>query len=160
MVMKGINKGDDLVSSLKVTYKVTADKAASAQRYLDDVFEQMRAGRIGNGKYQYGFAGGYMDESSLFIYEIYDDAGNTLSRVSRMDEIADPGVVKGLGGAGHPGGADYKPPYKPGTIVKEIELTENTTFVRVYDNMPDGSGMYGGWVMKAEDIEGLTPLEI
>ena len=69
MVVKGINKGDDLVSSLKVTYKVTADMAASAQRYLDDVFEQMRAGRIGNGKYQYSFAGGYMDESSLFIYE-------------------------------------------------------------------------------------------
>jgi len=55
---------------------------------------------------------------------------------------------------------DYKPPYKPGTIVKEIELTENTTFVRVYDNMPDGSGMYGSWVMKAKDIKGLTPLEI
>ena len=55
---------------------------------------------------------------------------------------------------------DYKPPYKPGTLVKEIELTENATFVRVYDNMPDGSGMYGSWVMKAEDIEGLTPLEI
>ena len=55
---------------------------------------------------------------------------------------------------------DYKPPYKPGTLVKEIELTENTTFVRVYDNMPDGSGMYGSWGMKADDIKGLTPLEI
>ena len=55
---------------------------------------------------------------------------------------------------------DYKPPYKPGILVKEIELTENTTFVRVYDNMPDGSGMYGSWVMKADDIKGLTPLEI
>ena len=55
---------------------------------------------------------------------------------------------------------DYKPPYKPGTLVKEIELTENTTFVRVYDNMPDGSGMYGSWVMRAYDIEGLTTLEI
>ena len=55
---------------------------------------------------------------------------------------------------------DYNPPYKPGTLVKEIELTENTTFVRVYDNMPDGSGMYGSWVMKADDIKGLTPLEI
>lgn len=54
----------------------------------------------------------------------------------------------------------YKPPYKPGTLVKEIELIENTTFVRVYDNMPDGSGMYGSWVMRAYDIEGLTPLEI
>jgi hypothetical protein len=27
----------------------------------------------------------------------------------------------------------YEPPYKPGTMVTEIELTENTTFVRVYD---------------------------
>ena len=26
--------------------------------------------------------------------------------------------------------------------------------------MPDGSGMCGSWVMKAEDVEGLTPLEI
>ena len=55
---------------------------------------------------------------------------------------------------------DYKPPYKPGTVVKELELTENTKFVRVYDNEPGGSGMYGGWVMKAEDIAGLTPTEI
>ncbi|EHI97937.1 cell wall binding repeat-containing protein [Clostridium sp. DL-VIII] len=50
------------------------------------------------------------------------------------------------------------PPYKPGTTVNEIELTEKTTFVRVYDG--DTSGMYGGWVMKAEDIEGLTPAQI
>jgi len=56
--------------------------------------------------------------------------------------------------------SDYKPPYKPGTLVKEIELIENTTFVRVYDKMPEGSGMYGSWVMKADDIKGLTPLEI
>ena len=56
---------------------------------------------------------------------------------------------------------DYKRlPYNHGTLVKKIELTENTTFVRVYDNMPDGSGMYGSWVMKADDIKGLTPLEI
>ena len=32
--------------------------------------------------------------------------------------------------------------------------------VIVDDNMPDGSGMYGSRVMKAEDIKGLTPLEI
>lgn len=50
------------------------------------------------------------------------------------------------------------PPYKPGTIVNEIELSEKTTFVRVYDG--ETSGMYGGWVMKAEDIEGLTPAQI
>lgn len=56
--------------------------------------------------------------------------------------------------------SDYKPPYKPGTVVKEIELTEDTVFVRVYDNDPGGSGMYGSWVMKAKDIEGLTPKQI
>jgi hypothetical protein len=50
------------------------------------------------------------------------------------------------------------PPYKPGTTVNEIELTEKTTYVRVYDG--DTSGMYGGWVMKAEDIKGLTPEQI
>lgn len=44
--------------------------------------------------------------------------------------------------------------------MKEIELAENTTFVRVYDTMPDGSGMYGSWIMKADDMKGLTPLEI
>lgn len=56
--------------------------------------------------------------------------------------------------------SNYKPPYKPGTIVREIELTDNTTFVRVYDKEPNGSGMYGSWVMKAKDIEGLTPEQI
>ncbi len=50
------------------------------------------------------------------------------------------------------------PPYKPGTIVKEIELTKDSTFVRVYDG--EVSRMYGGWVMKAEDIAGLTPKQI
>ena len=55
---------------------------------------------------------------------------------------------------------DYKPPYKPGTVVKEIILIRKITFVRVYDKLPKGSGLYGSWIMKAEDIEGLTPLEI
>ena len=50
------------------------------------------------------------------------------------------------------------PPYKPGTMVEEIKLTKDTTFVRVYDW--EVSGMYGGWVMKAEDIAGLTPKQI
>ena len=55
---------------------------------------------------------------------------------------------------------DYIPPYKPGTSVKEIALTRKTTFVRVYDKMLNGSGMYGSWLMKLESGEGLTPLEI
>lgn|GEM_PF-2528206 len=51
-----------------------------------------------------------------------------------------------------------EPPYKPGTITQEIELSENTTFVRVYDG--ENSGMYGGWFIKGEDIKGLTPAQI
>ena len=52
----------------------------------------------------------------------------------------------------------YEPPYKPGTSVTEIQLTKNATYVRVYDKV--NSRMQGGWVMKAEDIAGLTPQEI
>ena len=52
----------------------------------------------------------------------------------------------------------YEPPYKPGTSVTEIQLTESATYVRVYDKV--NSRMQGGWVMKAEDIAGLTPQEI
>lgn len=54
---------------------------------------------------------------------------------------------------------DYdNPPYLPKTKVQHIELEEDTKFVRVYDGV--NSGMYGGWVMKASDVEGLTPKEI
>lgn len=49
-------------------------------------------------------------------------------------------------------------PYKPGTAVREIELSKNTKFVRVYDG--DVSGQFGGWLMKAEDVAGLTPTQI
>ncbi|MGI5892839.1 MAG: hypothetical protein ACOX7H_08975, partial [Bacillota bacterium] len=51
-----------------------------------------------------------------------------------------------------------KPPYKPGTVVQEVELKETTTFVRVYDD--ENSFQKGGWVMKKEDIAGLTPEQI
>lgn len=54
---------------------------------------------------------------------------------------------------------DYdNPPYLPKSKVQQIELQEETKFVRVYDG--ENSGMYGGWVMKSSDIEGLTPEEI
>ncbi len=56
--------------------------------------------------------------------------------------------------------ANYQPPYKLGTTVVEIELAESTTFVRVYDHLPDRSGMRGSWMMRAEDIKGLSPIEI
>lgn len=50
------------------------------------------------------------------------------------------------------------PPYKPGTNVTTIELTENTTFVRVYDG--EISGKYGGWIMNYNEIKELSPIEI
>lgn len=50
------------------------------------------------------------------------------------------------------------PPYLPKSEVQHIELQEDTKFCRVYDG--ENSGMYGGWVMKQSDIEGLTPEEI
>ncbi|WP_423832019.1 T7SS effector LXG polymorphic toxin [Streptococcus equinus] len=49
-------------------------------------------------------------------------------------------------------------PYQPGTDVQEITLTENTIFARTYDG--DTSGQYGGWIMRYEDIRGLSPEEI
>ena len=51
-----------------------------------------------------------------------------------------------------------EPPYKPGTIVQKVELLEEGQFVRVYNG--SDTGMYGGWLMKAEDIKGLTPAQI
>lgn len=50
------------------------------------------------------------------------------------------------------------PPYKTGTWVTELVLTEDTTFSRVYDGKV--SGKYGGWLMKSSDIEGFTPGQI
>ena len=47
------------------------------------------------------------------------------------------------------------PPYKPGTSVMVIRLTEDTVFSRVYDG--EVSGMYGGWVMDYDALDGLAP---
>ena len=55
----------------------------------------------------------------------------------------------------------YESPYKPGTQTSTIELTQKTKtgeYVRVYDNV--NSNQAGGWVMKADDIKGLTPQQI
>ena len=53
---------------------------------------------------------------------------------------------------------NYNPPYKPETKVNEIVLQEDSTFVRVYDKK--GSKKHGSWVMRYEDIKGLTPQQI
>ena len=56
---------------------------------------------------------------------------------------------------------DYQPPYKPGTIVQEIELNETSKvgdFVRVYTEGKTTPA--GGWVMLRKDVENLTPEQI
>ena len=53
---------------------------------------------------------------------------------------------------------NYDPPYKTKTKVSVYELKETTNFVRVYDG--ENSRMKGSWLMKAEDIVGLTPQQI
>ncbi|MEG1848069.1 MAG: hypothetical protein RR238_06315 [Lachnospiraceae bacterium] len=51
-----------------------------------------------------------------------------------------------------------QPPYIPKTVVQDITLNSDSIFVRVYDD--NVSGLKGGWVMRAEDIKGLTPVQI
>ena len=49
-------------------------------------------------------------------------------------------------------------PYKDGQVADIIELKEPTRFVRTYDGV--NSGKAGSWVMKYEDIKGLSPEQI
>lgn len=53
---------------------------------------------------------------------------------------------------------NYIAPYQPGTEVKELELQQDTTFVRYYDNK--NSSLYGQWMMEEKDVRGLTPEQI
>lgn len=49
-------------------------------------------------------------------------------------------------------------PYKDGETAQIIELTEDCKIVRTYDNK--NSFKAGSWIMKYDDIKGLTPEEI
>ena len=53
---------------------------------------------------------------------------------------------------------NYHPPYTPGTKVDEIELSSKGKFVRVYDG--EKSHMAGQWLMREEDVKGLSAQEI
>lgn len=50
------------------------------------------------------------------------------------------------------------PPYTTKTVVQDVTLTEDVVLVRVYDG--EHSFLEGGWLMRPEDIYGLTPKEI
>jgi hypothetical protein len=49
-------------------------------------------------------------------------------------------------------------PYTPKTVVQDITLLEEGKFVRVYDGT--NSKLHGGWLMKSEDVKGLTAMQI
>jgi len=51
----------------------------------------------------------------------------------------------------------YDPPYVPGTKVLEVTTTQSSSFVRVFGG---DSRQTGSWVMRAEDVQGLTPQQI
>ncbi len=51
-----------------------------------------------------------------------------------------------------------KPPYKQGTKTTIIKLSKDTEFVRVYTK--GLTSPQGQWIMKFEEIEGLTPTQI
>lgn len=50
------------------------------------------------------------------------------------------------------------PPYKPMTVVSELEITGPEHFVRVYD--ATNSQMAGNWIMRYSEVAGLTPEQI
>ena len=118
-----------------------ANKLAKAPKGIDGVTEE--AGNLTED---------VISESGVNIRGAGDESGSTTTykilNTSSAEDVNK--IFKDTMG--------YEPPYKPGTSVTEIQLTENATYVRVYDKV--NSRMQGGWVMKAEDIAGLTPQEI
>lgn len=86
-------------------------------------------------------------------YEYLDDQLGSLKDKVKINQYQSAESVNDLWEA-----RGYKSPYKEKTVVQNITLTEDTKFVRVYDGV--NSNLEGGWVMRAEDIKGLTPKEI
>lgn len=79
-----------------------------------------------------------------------------LRRTSKLDDAIAKGVRRSADDVNAQFPKGYEPPYKPGTEVTEFAVGEHTKFVRVYgENSPKGS-----WVMREEDIAGLTPAQI
>lgn len=54
----------------------------------------------------------------------------------------------------------WKPPYIPGTQIVEITTTQPTSWVRMYVPVPGQSPQAGTWIMRAEDVAGLTAEQI
>ena len=77
-----------------------------------------------------------------------DESSYSVVKSSTAEEINDWWNEKGYN----------NPPYKPGTTVHDVVLNKDVSFVRVYDN--EFSSLKGGWIMRPEDIKGLSPAQI
>ncbi|MFD1738084.1 hypothetical protein ACFSCX_16235, partial [Bacillus salitolerans] len=93
------------------------------------------------------------DIADIGSEKVLDDIGKSMGNFKKLFSQSADEVNKSLKALGY-----TEAPYKPSSVVDTIELTEQTQFVRVYDGI--SSMQAGGWVMKAEDIAGLTPQQI
>ena len=163
--VKNVSKADDLVDvartvdTLDDTVKI-ADELTDAAKAVDQVGDITDAAMAVN----------VMDEANAVVKAVdeVNDVADAVKTVEKLDGVIESGSKATYKILNTSSAEDvnkifkdtmgYEPPYKPGTSVTEIQLTENATYVRVYDKV--NSRMQGGWVMKAEDIGGLTPQEI
>jgi hypothetical protein len=144
-VFSGVKHGDKLFNLFRGSKKLD-DVAANFDRVKikQNIAESKKAREASN-------FGEYMKREKELLDSINEGTGN-LKFIKKLSQSADE-VNDSLKTLGY-----TEAPYKPGTIVDTIELTEKTQFVRVYDGV--NSQQAGGWVMKAEDIAGLTPQQI
>lgn len=92
-----VKSSDEIIDTLRLTYRASGD-AADLGRYLDDVMDMIPAG--GNVRLVKDGVE-ILDGDSRVVLEIYDDAGNVVSRIScTMDDIAGSRVAGELGGTG------------------------------------------------------------
>lgn len=85
--LKIANKGDDILDTLKVSYRAASDKAAELRKYLDDAVGEMFAG---GSSCRLAVADGiYLDNSSRMMVEIYDETGELTQFARRLDEAGE-----------------------------------------------------------------------
>ncbi len=58
------------------------------------------------------------------------------------------------------GNPSFKPPYVPDTKIVTVQTTQPESFVRVYVQEANKSSLAGSWMMRSDDIKGLSPEQI
>ena len=178
--VKNVSKADDLVDvartvdTLDDTVKI-ADELTDAAKVVDQVGDIADAAMAVN----------VMDEANAVVKAVdeVNDVADAVKTIEKLDDVIEGGTPSKIGyeylddqlgnlkdkvKINQYQSAEsvnawweargYKSPYKEKNVVQNITLTEDTKFVRVYDGV--NSNLEGGWVMRAEDIKGLTPKEI